>query len=142
MRNSAQTAAVGRLGRNSRSVHAQECTTPLRMIVSTTNDAQRGIDSQQALPIWTPAWPTWMEMTSRMLRGGDGGWRKKTPGLVGSSDSAAPRLIYCVVWFATKPSNNTTKNGPDGEPLNGSFIVHKLNVIALQLGEAVINAWR
>merc|ERR1711887_231768 len=23
--------------------------------------------SQQALPIWQPAWPTWMEMHSRML---------------------------------------------------------------------------
>ena len=23
---------------------------------------------QQALPIWTPAWPMWMEMTSLMLK--------------------------------------------------------------------------
>lgn len=31
------------------------------------DDRRTEFDLQQALPIWTPACPTWREMTSRML---------------------------------------------------------------------------
>ena len=29
--------------------------------------AKQELNLQQALPIWTPAWPTWIEMTSRIF---------------------------------------------------------------------------
>ena len=64
----------------------------------------RQYSSQHALPVWIPAWPMWMEMTSRMVVGGG----------LGKDDGVDDRANYGVLGRESR----LKRKKEDASPLN------------------------
>ncbi len=71
----AQRAPLGKRMARADGERQRGCVRGSRAVCSRARGRTRQYSSQQALPIWTPHWPRWIEITSRMDSVGGWIWR-------------------------------------------------------------------